>query len=78
MGRGEYTVSEQCAVVEKANVGQKLHRRFAVFVHNALKLDKITARMGVYRHIQVLRRRLDSTQQRLATGLDLCRVEHAA
>src|SRR4030095_3283523 len=51
--------------------------RFAVLLHNALEFQEVPACMCVHRYVQILRGDLAGAQQRLATGLDLSRVEHA-
>src|SRR5262249_36739606 len=77
MGGGEDAVPKQGTVVEETDGGKKLHGRCAVLFHKALEFQQIPASMCVHGHMQILRRGLTGAQQRLTTGLDLGRVEHA-
>jgi hypothetical protein len=77
MGGGEDAVPKQSTVVEETDVGEKLHGRFAILLHNALEFQQVPTSVRVHGHMQILRRGLTGAQQRLATGLDLGRVEHA-
>ena len=78
MRRREDAVADQRAMVEESDVRQELDGRLPVLVHDALELDHVAAGMRVDGHAEVPRRRLARAQQRLAAGLHLRRVEHAA
>ena len=75
---GEHAVADESAIVEKADVGEELDGRLAIFVHDALELHEVAARVRVHGHVQLARRVLAGAQQGLAARLDLGRVEHAA
>ena len=74
----EHDVAEERAIVEEADVGQELHRRLPVLLHDPLELDEVAARVGVDRDVELARRVLAGAQQWLAARLDLRRVQHAA
>src|SRR5439155_708935 len=65
-------------LVEEADVGQKLHRRLAVLLHDALELDQVPSRVRVDRHVELAGGVLAGAQERLAARLDLGGVQHAA
>src|SRR5262249_55730908 len=60
------------------NVSEELHRRFAVLLHDALDFQKVPASMRVHGHVQITSSGLAGAQQRLATGLNLGRIQHGA
>src|SRR5437016_7597939 len=78
MSGGEDGVTEERALVEKADVGEKLHGSLPVLIHDPLELDEVAAGMRVDGDIQLARRVLAGTEQWLAARLHLRRVQHPA
>src|SRR5262245_21020834 len=78
MGGSEDAMAQQRARIEETDVSEELYRRFAVLIHDALEFQEVPASMRVHGHVQITGSGLAGAQQRLATGLDLGRVQHAA